>query len=328
MDIGLTSVFRKITYVTETATEEIDTTGCDGLPESSQDTHMNVSGESRKENNVRKMEVLSAKTKTRIGFWNVRTMYETGKLAQVTAEMRSYNLHILGISESRWTGSGRYRTNTGETVLYSGRDDDQHHEGVAVILRKGMERCLMEWKPINSRLMKIRMKGKHINITIIQCYAPINDSEEESKDAFYDQLQAELERTPHHEMKTVMGDLNAKVGSDNTNHDRAMGKEGCGSMDNNGERLLEFCTTCDLVIGGTLFPHREIHKLTWCSPNGRDKNQIDHLMMNGTWRRSLQDVRVRSGADVGSDHHLVTATLKLKLRRNGPGKERVPSPSN
>ena len=88
------------------------------------------------------------------------------------------------------------------------------------------------------------------------------------------------------------------------------------------ERLLEFCTTHDLVIGGTLFPHHEIHKLSWCSPSGRDKNQIDYLMINGTWRRSLQDVRVRRGADVGSDDHLVMATLKLKLRRNGPGKAR------
>ena len=86
----------------ETATEEINTTGCDRLLESSQDTHMNVNGESRKETNDRKMEVLNTKTKTRIGFWNVRTMYETGKLAQVKAEMRRYNLRILGISESRW----------------------------------------------------------------------------------------------------------------------------------------------------------------------------------------------------------------------------------
>ena len=100
MHIGLTSLFRKNTHVTETATEEINTTGCDGLPELSQDTHINVSGESRRETNDRKMDVLSTKTKTRIGFCNVRTMYETGKLTQVTTEMRRYNLHILGISET------------------------------------------------------------------------------------------------------------------------------------------------------------------------------------------------------------------------------------
>ena len=93
-------------------------------------------------------------------------------------------------------------------MLYSGRDDGQH-ERVAVILGKEIEKCLMEWKPINNRLMKIRMKGKHINITVIQCYASTNGSEEESKDAF--QLQAKLESTPCHEMKIVIGDLNAKM---------------------------------------------------------------------------------------------------------------------
>ena len=96
-----------------------------------------------------------------------------------------------------------------------------------------------------------------------------------------------------------------------------MGREGCGIMNGNGERLLELCTTYNLVIGGTLFPHCDIHKLTWCSPNGRDRNQIDRLMINGTWRRLLLDVRVRRGADVGSDHQLVTLVLKLKLRRAG-----------
>jgi hypothetical protein len=166
------------------------------------------------------------------------------------------------------------KTSTGETVPYSGRDDEQHTEGVAIILKKGVERSLLEWKPISSRLMKIRLKGKQINTTIIQCYSPTNDNHEEAKDEFYEQLQAEMENIPGHDLKIVMGDMNAKVGRDSTNCDRAMGKEGCGSKNENGERLLEFCTTYNLVIGGTLFPHKDIHKLTWHSPNGRDKNQI------------------------------------------------------
>ena len=106
-------------------------------------SRMIASGESRKEA-IGLKEVLNAKCRTRLGFWNVRTMYETGKLAQVAAEMRRYNLHILGISECRWTGSGRKKTETGETVLYSGRDDNQHDEGVAIILKRGIEKGLIE----------------------------------------------------------------------------------------------------------------------------------------------------------------------------------------
>lgn len=132
--------------------------------------------------------------------------------------------------------------------------------------------------------------------------------------AFYEQLQHELDNTPDHDIKIIMGDMNAKVGADSELYNRAMGEHGCGVMNENEERLAEFCTTNNYVIGGTLFPHRNIHKLTWHSPNMRDKNQIDHIMTNGKWRRSLMDVKVKRGADVDSDHHLVTATIKLKLR--------------
>ncbi|XP_061196570.1 craniofacial development protein 2-like [Saccostrea echinata] len=253
----------------------------------------------------------TTKTKLRLGHWNVRKMYEIGKLTQViTSEMRQFNLHVLGVSESRWTGSGKMKTTTGETVLYSGRDDNLHHEGVAIILRKGVERCLLEWKPINNRLISARLKGKRINTTLIQCYAPTNDSSDEAKDNFYSQLQAETEKTPRHDL-VIMGDLKAKVGKDNTDYERVMGKHVVGTRDDNGERLVEFCAMNNLVIGGTLFTHRDIHKLTWNSPNGRDKNQIDLLMINGVWRRSLIDVR--NGKSPGRDN------LDAELFKADPG---------
>ncbi|XP_048759375.2 craniofacial development protein 2-like [Ostrea edulis] len=312
---GLTTLTCKKIIVTETATRNLSITVEENLPSANIGTSMTDGSESHEEaTNTTKEALNTAKTKTRIGFWNVRTMYAAGKVAQITAEMQRYKLHILGISESRWTEFDKIRTTTGETVLYSGREDGKHHEGVAFILKKGIEKTLMEWKPVNSRLIIARFKGKLINMTLFQCYAPTNDSSEESKDAFYEQIQNELDRTPQHDIKIIMGDMNAKVGSSNMHYDRAMGKHGCGYMNENGERLAEFCTTNNYVIGGTLFPHRDIHKLTWYSPNHRVKNQIDHSMINGTWRRSLLDVRVKIGADIESDHHLVTALIKLKLR--------------
>ena len=67
-------------------------------------------------------------------------------------------------------------------------------------------------------------------------------------------------------------------------------------------RLIDFFGINNIII---LFAHKETHKLTWISPNQRDKKQIDHLLISGKWRKSLQDVRFRRGAHVGSDHHLV-----------------------
>ena len=291
--------------------------------------HMTGGSESLWEAANTKTEVLNAKHKTRIGFWNVQTMYETGRLAQITSEMQRYSLTILGISECRWTDSGDMKTASGETLLYSGRRDGQHREGVAVMLKKGTERCLLQWKPLSSRLMTVRLKGRHTNLSIIQCYAPTNDSSDEDKDEFYGQLENCILEAPRHDVLLVMGDLNAKVGSSNEHFERVLGKEGCGAMNENGLRLVELCAHNNLVVGGTLFNHRDIHKLTWTSPNDRDHNQIDHIMINGTWRSSLLDVRVRRGADVSSDHYLVVATLRLKLRSAGkkPSQSRRPDVS-
>ena len=67
-------------------------------------------------------------------------------------------------------------------------------------------------------------------------------------------------------MLVFMGNLNSKVGSDNTGNERVMGKHGCGLMNENEAELLEFCNNNNLVVGGTLFSHRDIHKVTWYLP--------------------------------------------------------------
>ena len=108
-----------------------------------------------------------------------------------------------------------------------------------------------------------------------------------------------------------MGDLNAKVASYNMYCHRAIIRHRCGTSNESGERLIDSGIMNNLVIGGILFPHQDIHKVTWCSPSGRDKNHIDHLMISGTWKCSLLALRVKRGVDVGSDHHFVTVSIKL-----------------
>ena len=128
-------------------------------------------------------------------------------------------------------------------------------------------------------------------MTIIACYAPTEEAEEEEKHEFYEQLEEEIRTTPRHDVLMVIGNLIARVGENNTGRERAMGTQDFGCADNNGERLSYLCVENILVIGGTLFKHRDIRKTTWRSPDQRTISQIDHVIINQKWRRSLQDVK-------------------------------------
>ncbi|XP_045514082.1 craniofacial development protein 2-like [Pieris brassicae] len=229
--------------------------------------------------------------------------------------MIRYNLQILGLSEVRRNGFGELRTSKGLTLLYSGKEkeDDDLEYGVAFLLSNSAKKSLLDWKPISDRIIWARFNSRARKISIVQCYAPTNTSAEDIKDDFYNALNATLKGIKKQDIVIVMGDLNAKVGSDNSNCERNMGKHGLGVRNENGERFIEFCQHHDLTIGGTLFIHRDVHKYTWNSPDGSTKNQIDHLAISSKWRSSLLDVRNRRGADIDSDHHLVVAKMRLKI---------------
>ena len=228
--------------------------------------------------------------------------------------MREAKLQIMGISESRWCGSGKFILSTGETIVYSGRDDDVHQHGVAIMLNKDAAKALINWTPIDERIIRARFHSRYVKLTLIHVYAPTNDTDEEVKDHFYEKLQAIVEKTPKHDLLVITGDLNAKVGSDVEGYERVMGKHGVGTRNDNGEKLCDFCGMNDLVITGTIFPHKEIHKQTWISPDRRTRNQIDHVLINKKFRTSVLDTRAIRSADIASDHHLVYTKLRLKLR--------------
>ena len=79
---------------------------------------------------------------------------------------------------------------------------------------------------MNERIIIARLQGKHGSLTVVQCYAPTNDSSEDTKDQFYYILKTVVERVPNHDVLVVMGDYNAKIGTENACLERAIGKHG------------------------------------------------------------------------------------------------------
>ena len=124
-------------------------------------------------------------------------------------------------------------------------------------------------------------------MTVVQPYAPTNDAMDEQKNESYNHLQDTISDCNRNDLIVVMGDLDAMVRNNNTNRKEVMRKFGIGIMNDSGERKCDFCSANGFIITGTSFPHKDIHKLTWGSPDGRTVNQIHHVLVNGNMRTSI-----------------------------------------
>ena len=157
--------------------------------------------------------------------------------------------------------------------------------------------------------------GSHsfFNITVIQVYAANSNPEEAEVEWFYEDLQDLLEQIPKNDVLFIIGAWNAKVGSQET--PGVKGKFGLGTRNEAGQRLIEFCQENAPAIANTLFQQHKRRLYTWTSPDDQYLNQIDYLICSQRWRSSIQSAKTRWGADGGSDHELLVAKFRLKLKK-------------
>ena len=116
-------------------------------------------------------------------------------------------------------------------------------------------------------MISVRFQGKPFNITVIQVYAPTSNAEEAEVERFYEDLQDLLELTPKKDVLFIIGDWNAKVGSQETLG--VTGKFGLGIRNEAGQRLIEFCQENALVIANTLVQQHKRRRYTWTLPDGQ-----------------------------------------------------------
>ena len=140
-----------------------------------------------------------------------------------------------------------------------------------------------------------------------------SNTEEAEVEWCYEDLQDLLEVTPTKDVLFIIGDGNAKVESQET--PGVTGKFSLGVQNEAGQRLIEFCQENTLVIENTLFQQHKRRLYTWASPDGQHRNQMDYILYSQRWRSCIQSVKTRPGADCGSDHELLTARFRLKLKK-------------
>ena len=175
------------------------------------------------------------------------------------------NIHIIGISELKWTAMCEFNSDD-HYIYYCGQESLRRH-GVAIIVNKRVRNAVLGYNLKNDRMFSVHLQGKPFNITVIQVYAPTSNAEEAEVELFYEDLQDLLELTPKKDVLFIIGNWNAKVGSQEI--PGVTGKFGLGMRNEAGQRLMEFCQENALVIANTLFQQHKRRLYTWISPDGQ-----------------------------------------------------------
>ena len=142
--------------------------------------------------------------------------------------------------------------NSYDHYIYYCRQESLRRNGVTIMVNKRVLNVVLGCNLKNDRMISVRLKGKPFNITVIQVYAPTSKAEEAEVEQFYEDLQDLLEHTPQKDVLFIIGDWNAKVGSQET--PGVTGKFGLGMRNEAGQRLIEFCQENTLLIANTFFP--------------------------------------------------------------------------
>ena len=153
------------------------------------------------------------------------------KLEVVKQEMARVNVDILGISELNWTRMGNF--NSDDHYIYYCRQESLRRNGVAITVNKRVRNAVLGCNLKNYRMISVRFQGKPFIITVIQVHAPNNNAEEAEVEEFYEDLKDLLELTPKKDVLFILGDWNAKVGSQET--PGVTGKFGLGIRNKAGQ---------------------------------------------------------------------------------------------
>ena len=255
--------------------------------------------------------------------WNLRTIIDNdtsnrlqGRTALIDLELEKIDADITALQEVRFSGEGQLREAT-RTFYWSGLAPGQpRRAGVAFAIKNEFAAKLTEApRGISERLMTLRIcLAPNRYITLINVYAPTMTYSDEEKEAFYAQLRSTITSVPPGDKLILLGDFNARVGSDHNTWGPALGKFGKGQQNQNGELLMCLCSELDLAITNTYFKQPENHFFSWIHPRSKRPHLLDYIITKRRDLKCVLNTRAMRGPDCQTDHYLIKATLNFSIK--------------
>ena len=211
--------------------------------------------------------------------FNVRTIRNSSNIGELIAAAEKYQIDIIGIQEHRIHHADtdikfHQLTNSWQLITTSATQNTIGATvgGVAILLSPYAGRSLINVETISPRLMICHFQGNPAT-TVLCCYSPTNYAKEEDITSFYNDLREAVKTIPRHNIQIILGDMNARIGTDKAKFAY------CKSTNRNGEHLINFSEEYGYILGNTRFQKSKSKQWTARLPNGH-KAQLDYIMIN------------------------------------------------
>ena len=269
-----------------------------------------VCGKQTKQNNSK---FLKCKKCTNISTMNVRTLRQKSKRLELINSMSRHSISILAIIDHKICHEDEinYEQLDRHTLITSSAWRNANNAsagGVGIIVNRNAECNLAEIIKFNDRILIAHFNGNPATSIIVH-YSPCegaSDAEEH-----YENLTAATASVPKHNTILVLGDFNAHLGSSHSSAPFSYHND----TNKNGQLLIDYLQESNMMVGNTNFRKKHSKLWTFISDMSGSKTQVDYILINRKWKNSLKNCEAyNSFSNIGSDHRIVTAKLKLSLR--------------